>query len=135
MFKFMLKRFSFFVFSMLLLASSAFGADSNKELTTDYITRLQNEISADISKLKEPIDSALAEIKLSSSDIKVRLAEIAELTEKSSDDMAAWGYTDEQRETHTQILSQLSVAYTAYEALLQNQISQNSNTPAEIDAA
>ena len=126
-----------FLSVLIIIANftAAFGADSKQELTTDYVTRLQNEISADISKLKEPIASALAEIKLSSSDIKTRLAEITDLTEKSSDDMAAWGYTDEQRETHTQILSQLSVAYTAYEALAQTQSSQNSNAPAEIDAA
>ena len=131
---FKLKKISLLIF-ILLLTSSAFGADSNQELTADSVTRLQNEISADISNLKGQIDSVLTEIKLSSADIKTRLAEIADLTEKSSDDMAAWGYTDEQREIHTQVLSQLSVAYTAYEALIQNQNSQQAKTQQEIDAA
>ena len=72
------------------------------------------------------IAAVLAEIKLSSGDIKNRIAELEILTEKSSDDMASWGYDDAQREIHMQVLSQLSVAYTAYEALAQNQNSQNS---------
>jgi len=132
------KRFSFLISIFILIFififnPSAFGAET-KELTTDYVTRLQNEISADISKLSTPIDSVMAEIKLSSSDIKARIAELADLTEKSSDDMAAWGYTDEQREFHTQILSQLSVAYTAYEALAQT-LQSSAKAPEEINAS
>lgn len=137
----MQKKFSFLtlILFLLIFIPSAFldcrqaGGAETKELTTDYVTRLQNEISADISRLQQPINSALAEIKLSSSDIRTRITELADLTEKSSDDMAAWGYTDEQREFHTQILSQLSVAYTAYEALSQTQ--QGSKAPAEINAS
>ena len=130
----MIKKFSLLILFIFIFIPSAFSAEK-QELTTDYVTRLQNEISADISKLKEPIESTLAEIKLSSSDIRARLVELANLTEKSSDDMAAWGYTEEQREFHTQILSQLSVAYTAYEALLQNLTSRSSQNSQEIDAA
>ncbi|MBR1486118.1 MAG: hypothetical protein IJ597_02550, partial [Synergistaceae bacterium] len=131
----MLKKFSLITFLFIFIFIPSVFAAETQELTTDYVTRLQNEISADIFRLKEPIDKTLSEIKLSSSDIKTRLAKIANLTEKSSDDFAAWGYTDEQREAHLQVLSQLSVAYTAYEALAQAQSSQNSNAPQEIDAA
>ena len=123
----MKKNFSFVILFLFLLIPSAWGA----ELTTDSVARLQNEISADISKLKDSIEAALVEIKLSSEDIKQRISELAALNEKSSDDMAAWGYTDEQRETHTQVLSQLSVAYTAYLSLLQTP----SDKQEEIDAS
>lgn len=129
-----LKKIIFLFIFILISVSAAFAAEK-QEITTDSVTKIQNEISADISKLREPVDTVLAEIKLSSPDIKNRLAELADLTEKSSDDMAAWGYTDEQRELHTQVLSQLCVAYTAYEALSQNQGSQNPNTAEQIDAA
>ena len=120
---------SLFIF---IFSSAAFGAET-QELATDYITRIQNEISADISKLKISIETELAEIKLSSSDIKNRLAELTVLIEKSSDDTAAWGYTDEQKELHMQTLSQLGVAYTAYEAFIQNL--QNAKTAEELDTA
>ncbi len=130
----MQKKFSFLTLILfLLIFIPSIEAAETKELTTDYVTRLQNEISGDISRLQQPINSALAEIKLSSSDIRTRITELADLTEKSSDDMAAWGYTDEQREFHTQVLSQLSVAYTAYEAL--SQTLQSSKAPAEINAS
>ncbi|MBQ9419341.1 MAG: mechanosensitive ion channel, partial [Synergistaceae bacterium] len=125
----------FFIVAMLFLLivpSTLFGAES-QELADDYITRTQNEISADLAHLRKSIETVLADIKLSSSDVERRIAELAILTEKSSEDMAVWGYTDEQREAHTQVLSQLNVAYVAYDSLLL-QIANSSNKE-EIDAS
>ena len=93
-------------------------ADTGKELTTDYVTRIQNEISSDIARLRPSVEAQLEGMSLTSSDILRRISELSDLTAKASDDMAAWGYTPEQRETHTNILSELSVAYAAYSALL-----------------
>ncbi|MBQ7544108.1 MAG: mechanosensitive ion channel [Synergistaceae bacterium] len=104
------------VFVIALLVVPSFGAET-QDLTTDYVTRIQSEISSDIGKLRESIEAELAGISLSSSDVAARIAELSELTAKASDDMSAWGYTPEQRETHTRILSELSVAYAAYSAL------------------
>lgn len=78
---------------------------------------MKNGISADISRLRSQIDAQLEGMRLTSTDITKRLAELSALTQKASDDMAAWGYTPEQRETHTRVLSELSVAYAAYSAL------------------
>ncbi|MBQ7155598.1 MAG: mechanosensitive ion channel [Synergistaceae bacterium] len=100
-----------------VLTLPSFGAET-QDLTTDYVTRIQNEISSDIGKLRTSIETELAGISLTSSDVSKRLSELSALTEKASDDMAAWGYTPEQRETHTRILSELSVAYAAYSALM-----------------
>ena len=46
--------------------------------------------------------------------------------------MASWGYTDEQRDLHTQTLSQLSVAYSAYGALLQGNAAGSDISSADI---
>ena len=109
----------FLALLLLTVPEVSFSAET-KELATDYVTRIQNEISADISKLKISIENELSEIKLSSSDIKKRSEELEILIEKSSDDMAAWGYTDAEKEIHSRILSELSIAYSAYGSLLQN---------------
>ncbi len=113
----MLKKFTLAIL-ILLIPGILFAAET-QELATDYVTRIQNEISSDIARLREAIDTELTDMKLESSDVNARVAELAALTEKASDDMEAWGYTDEQKELHTRILSELSVAYAAYGALIQ----------------
>ena len=117
----MRKLFILSVF-MLVLVCPAFGAEEQQDLTADYITAIQTAISQDVSRLRESIAKELEGFSLTSSDIASRIKELAELSEKASDDMAAWGYTDEQRDLHTQTLSQLSVAYSAYGALLQGNV-------------
>ena len=93
------------VIMLTFLAIPLFGAEQVQEHTADYVTRIQNEISADIGRLRTAIETQLEGFSLTSSDISRRIAELSSLTQKSSDDMAAWGYTPEQRETHTRILS------------------------------
>ncbi|MBR0093877.1 MAG: hypothetical protein IJP91_01215, partial [Synergistaceae bacterium] len=93
------KIFIFTLLFLITIPSALFGAES-QELAADYIVRTQNEISADLAHLRKSIETALTDMKLSSSDVGNRIAELAILTEKSSEDMAAWGYTDEQRETY-----------------------------------
>ena len=95
-----------------------FAADTGQELTADYVTRIQNEISSDIAHLRSSVEAQLQDMSLTSTDILKRINELSALTASASDDMAAWGYTPEQRDTHTRILSELSVAYAAYSALL-----------------
>ena len=107
---------------IVILSLPSYGAEEQQDLTADYITTIQNAISQDVARLRESISKELKGFSLKSSDVSRRVNELAELTEKSSDDMAAWGYTDEQRDAHTQILSQLSVAYSAYGALLQGNV-------------
>ena len=115
-----MKFFKLFLALLLLTVPEVSFSAETKELATDYVTRIQNEISADISKLKISIENELSEIKLSSSDIKKRSEELEILIEKSSDDMAAWGYTDAEKEIHSRILSELSIAYSAYGSLIRN---------------
>ena len=127
----MTKKILLFLFMLLIIPQNLFAAEQ-KELAADYVTRMQNEISADIEKLRTLIDTELAEINLTSTDVIRRSKELTALNEKSSDDMASWGYTDEQKELHSQTLSELGVAYSAYAAL---NSSSNSEIPAEIDAS
>ena len=104
--------------TLMFLPIQAFGAEEVKELTTDYVARTQNEISADIARLRSSIETQLAGMNLTSSDIVRRLEELSALSHKASDDMSAWGYSETQRETHTRILSELSVAYATYSTLI-----------------
>ena len=107
-----LKKF-LLILICLCFASQSFAADDSAK-PIDNITALQLEISNDLAKLRENINVELADLKLGSADIDARLKELAILTETASDDMTAWGYTDVQRERRIQVLSELSVAYTAY---------------------
>ena len=129
----MFKKIALIIFSLLIIIFPAcsFGAETNQEMDANYITRMQNEISADISKLQVSIEKELAEIKLTSTDIQTRIAELAVLSESVSEDMAAWGYNEEQREKHLRVLSELSIAYSAYEALLQS--AANLHTAGQFD--
>ncbi|MBR0232888.1 MAG: hypothetical protein IJQ47_02465, partial [Synergistaceae bacterium] len=129
----MTKKILLFLFMLLIIPQNLFAAEQ-KELAADYVTRMQNEISADIEKLRTLIDTELAEINLTSTDVIQRSKELTALNEKSSDDMASWGYTDEQKELHSQTLSDLGVAYSAY-AALNSASGVNPNTPAEIDVS
>ena len=117
----MRRKFLFtLLFLVLTLSASltAYGADSNQDLANDYVTRMYNEISADISNLRQAIDTELKGMKLKPGDIDSRINELAIMTSTASEDMKAWGYTPEQRELHEQILAELSVSYSAYSSLL-----------------
>ena len=118
--------------TVTFFAVPLFAAEQVQEHTADYVTRIQNEISSDIGRLRTAIETQLEGFSLASADITRRIAELSALTQKASDDMAAWGYTPEQRETHSRILSELSVAYAAYSALLGGSIVLNEAT-ASID--
>lgn len=103
---------------IIIIVPSVFYGEETQEIAVDYVTRIQNEISADISKLRASLETELAEMKLDSTDIAQRTQELEKLSERASDDMAAWEYTPEQRQLHTHILSELITAYSAYGALL-----------------
>ena len=108
-------------------------AETN-ETTSDHLTRLQNEISSDISKLRASAETELSGLKLNSPDIARRIQELTALSENASNDMAAWGYTPEQREIHLRILSELSLAYTSYGAMIQA-LANSSEGPKSDDIA
>ena len=105
---------------IILIIPSIFYGEETQGLAVDYVTRIQDEISADISKLRASLETELEGIKLDSSDIARRTQELEVLSERASDDMAAWEYTPEQKQLHTHILSELVTAYSAYGALLQS---------------
>ena len=129
----MIRKLSLSIFMLITMVFPLYGAET-QEMAADYVTRIQNEISSDIGKLRAAIETELAGISLTSSDVAKRITELADLTAKASDDMAAWGYTPEQRETHTRILSELSVAYAAYSALMSSPATTN-EAPVSVDVA
>ncbi|MBQ7169142.1 MAG: mechanosensitive ion channel [Synergistaceae bacterium] len=109
---------------IILIIPSLSPAEETKELAADYVARIQDEISADISHLRASLEAELDGINLDSPDIAARIQELEQLTARASEDMAAWGYTPEQRQLHTNILSELITAYSAYGSLIQSQQSQ-----------
>ena len=118
---------------IILIIPSIFYGEETQGLAVDYVTRIQDEISADISKLRASLETELEGIKLDSSDIARRTQELEVLSERASDDMAAWEYTPEQKQLHTHILSELVTAYSAYGALLQSP-STNSSTSDDVSS-
>ena len=114
----MLKKFLIALVFLTALTNFAHGAET-QEVATDYVTNIQNEISNDISRLRKTINEELAEIDLSKENIDARILELANLTESASDDMAIWGYNDEQRENHLRVLSELSLSLVSYSSLIQ----------------
>ena len=113
----MRKKFLFTLLILALTSCIAYGAEP-QDLANDYVTQMQNEISADISKLRTSVETELSGMKLTARDVYARISELSDLTKSVSDDMASWGYTPEQRELHEQILSELSAGYAAYSSLL-----------------
>ena len=75
---------------IILIIPSIFYGEETQGLAVDYVTRIQDEISADISKLRASLETELEGIKLDSSDIARRTQELEVLSERASDDMAAW---------------------------------------------
>lgn len=107
-----------FAFSLMPLCSE--GAET-QELAADYVTKIQNEISADISRLKESVEKELEGFTLASSDITQRIEELTALSERASDDVTAWGYTPEEREHYSHVLSEMITTYSSYVAIIQGQ--------------
>ena len=118
----MLKKLLSSLFALLIIitAPSVFYGAENTEMAADYVTQIQKEISADISKLRESSEAELKDMKLESADINRRIHELEAMSLKLSDDMAAWGYTPEQKEIHANVLSELITAYSAYLGLIQS---------------
>lgn len=107
-----------FAFSLMPLCSE--GAET-QELAADYVTKIQNEISADISRLRESVEKELEGFTLASSDITQRIEELTALSERVSDDVTAWGYTPEERENYSHVLSEMITTYSSYVAIIQGQ--------------
>ena len=118
------KKFLLFsiITCMLILSSSfeSFGAET-QELAADYVTRVQNEISADISRLRLSVEKELEGFTLASPDISRRIEELTSLSERASDDVAEWGYTQEERERYSHVLSEMITTYSSYIAIIQGQ--------------
>ena len=108
------------LFATVMTPAIFYGAENN-DMAADYVTRIQNEISADISKLRDSAEAELADMRLGSADITRRIHELEAMTQTLSDDMAVWGYTPEQRDIHSNIISELITAYSAYLGLIQGQ--------------
>ncbi len=111
--------FALFVVFLIAASPSEFYGAENQEMASDYVSKIQNEISSDIADLRASLETELEGMSLESADISRRIQELTALTESASDDMTAWGYTPEQRDLRTRVLSELIIAYSAYNALIQ----------------
>lgn len=117
------KKLLFLVLTFILILSlqtGSFGADT-QDLTADHVTRAQNEISADISKLRVLVEQELEGFTLASADLSRRIDELTSLSERASDDVTAWGYNDEEKQNYSQVLSEMITTYSSYIAIIQGQ--------------
>ena len=115
-------------FCSVLLFSDlpAWGADNNIRTITDTVTFLQQRISEDIAKPRTAVEAELRDFPLGIADVRQRIKQLADLTASASEDVTRWGYTDGERERYTQLLSDLHLAYTAYNSNLQSLASRQS---------
>ena len=122
----MYKKLLLLLFSLIIItiSPSIFYGAENTSVAADYVTQIQKEISADISKLRASSETELKDMKLGSADITRRVHDLEAMSQTLSDDMALWGYTPEQRDIHTNIVSELISAYSAYLGLIHGQTSQ-----------
>ena len=117
------KKLMLIVSTLILILSvsfESFGAET-QELAADYVTRVQNEISADISRLRVSVEKELEGFTLASPDISRRIEELTSLSESASDDVTEWGYTQEERERYSHVLSEMITTYSSYIAIIQGQ--------------
>ena len=131
------KKILFAVLMFILILSlqiESFGAET-QDLTADYVTRTQNEISADISRLRVQVEGELAGFTLASADISRRIDELTALSERASDDVTAWGYTDEQKQLYSHVLSEMITTYSSYIAIIQGQTIQRTASGASAEIA
>ena len=128
------KILALFLLALCCARPAAWGAQA-EESAADNVLLLQSEISGDIGKLRAAIEAELSDMRLQSPDIALRLEELAALDRTASEDMASWDYTETQRERHSQVLSKLNVAYTAYSAIAQGQTSRPDAAASEDMAA
>ncbi|MBQ6112383.1 MAG: mechanosensitive ion channel [Synergistaceae bacterium] len=105
---------------ILSLQTGSFGADT-QDLTADHVTRVQNEISADISRLRVLVEKELEGFTLASADLSRRIDELTSMSESASSDLTAWGYTNEQKQTYSQLLMEMITTYSSYIAIIQGQ--------------
>ena len=124
MLKKLLLAFSLIIIFLVIPSFSA----ENQDLTTDYVTKIQNEISSDIAKIRTSLETQLEGISLTSSDISKRLIELANLTQTASKDMSSWNYSESQKEKYLLTLSELSTAYSAYNTIILIPESQSSSS-------
>lgn len=131
----MLKKLLVVIFVFALLCNPA-SSEEKKELATDYITNLQNEISRDIVNLRKSIEEELADFKIESFDVSARIQEINTLNEKASEDVNTWEFSEGEKENYIRLIPELSVNYQAYWSLINeqnqnplNQASKTSQTP------
>ncbi|MBQ7262593.1 MAG: mechanosensitive ion channel [Synergistaceae bacterium] len=119
----MIAVLSAIVVSSMALARMSWGAPEG-EGRTDDVVALHAEISADIGRLRRAVEAELAGMELTTADAEARLHELARMGETVSEDMAAWGLTEAQRERHEQALAELGLSWSAYASLLQGQASR-----------
>ena len=82
--------------------------------STNGVIFLQRRISEDIAAPREAVEAALKDFPLGSADVELRLEQLSALTASASEDMAQWGYLEDERERYSYLLSDLTAFYTTY---------------------
>lgn len=117
-----------------VLSATDTGGDA-AEGSGDTVAILQQRVSEDIAGSKDAVEAELKDFPLGSADVALRMKQLVKLTASASEDAVQWGYTDAERERYTHLLSDLNLAYAAYNTNLKTLSSRQDSMAVAVTAS
>ena len=117
-----------------VLSATDTGGDAAEGLG-DTVAILQQRVSEDIAGSRDAVEAELKDFPLGSADVALRMKQLAKLTASASEDAVQWGYTDAERERYAHLLSDLNLAYAAYNTNLQTLASRQDSMAVAVTAS
>ena len=104
-------------------------------LLGDIVAILQQRVSEDIAGSRDAVEAELKDFPLGSADVALRMKQLVKLTASASEDAVQWGYTDAERERYAHLLSDLNLAYAAYNTNLKTLSSRQDSMAVAVTAS
>ena len=117
-----------------VLSATDTGGDA-AEGSGDTVAILQQRVSEDIAGSKDAVEAELKDFPLGSADVALRMKQLVKLTASASEDAVQWGYTDAERERYAHLLSDLNLAYAAYNTNLKTLSSRQDSMAVAVTAS
>lgn len=117
-----------------VLSATDTGGDA-AEGSGDTVAILQQRVSEDIAGSRDAVEAELKDFPLGSADVALRMKQLVKLTASASEDAVQWGYTDAERERYTHLLSDLNLAYAAYNTNLKTLSSRQDSMAVAVTAS
>lgn len=117
-----------------VLSATDTGGDA-AEGSGDTVAILQQRVSEDIAGSRDAVEAELKDFPLGSADVALRMKQLVKLTASASEDAVQWGYTDAERERYAHLLSDLNLAYAAYNTNLKTLSSRQDSMAVAVTAS